>query len=70
MTTSVTKTSEVMLERIDAMMRELQALREAVLSLQEEPPGQITKQLFGSLGQGTPDEVEDKPDIYTQIFEQ
>lgn len=70
MTASVTKTSELMLERIDAMMHELQALREAVLSLQEQPSGQITKQLFGSLGQGTPDELEDKPDIYAQIFEQ
>ena len=67
-----------MLDRIDAMMRELQALREAVLSLQEqpepsEPPepssGSITKQLLGSLGQAAPEELNDTSDLYTELFE-
>lgn len=66
---SVAQTSEAMLERIDAMMRELQALREAVLSLQSQPTSQITKQLLGSLGQAQPEELEDYTDIYPQIFE-
>lgn len=74
MTASATKTSEAMLERIDAMMRELQALREAVLSLQEqeqpEPSsGSITRQLLGSLGEAAPEELNDTIDLYAQVFE-
>lgn len=62
-----------MLDRIDAMMRELQALRETVLSLQEQPEplsGSLTKQLLGSLGQAAPAELNDTSDLYAQIFEQ
>lgn len=72
MTASVSKTSEGMLERIDVMMRELQVLREAVLSLQEQPEPSsvsITKQLLGSLGQATPDEIDRMTDFYAELFE-
>jgi hypothetical protein len=66
---SVAPTSEAILEHIDKMMRELQALREAVLSLQPQTTGQITKQLLGSLGQAQSEEFEDHTDIYPQLFE-
>ena len=76
MTASATKTSEVMLERIDAMLRELQALREAVLSLQDQPEplsgsmaGSLTTQLLGALGQAAPEELDDTTDLYAELFE-
>ena len=72
MTASVTKTSEVILERIDAVLRELQALRKTVLSLQDQAgpsSGSLTEQLLGSLGQAAPDELDDTTDLYAELFE-
>jgi hypothetical protein len=69
---SIDEKSALMLQRIDAMMRELQALREAVLALGEQPEqrhGQVTKKLLGSLGQAAPDELNYDSDIYAQLFD-
>lgn len=67
---SLEQTSETMLERIDLMMRELQALREVVLSLRPEQASQVTKQLLGSLGNAVPGELDQDADIYMQLFDQ
>jgi uncharacterized membrane protein len=42
-----------LLKRIDAIMRELQALRQSVQEMQTEAPEtNLTQQLYGALGQG------------------
>jgi hypothetical protein len=53
--------SEILLRRIDAIINELQSLRQAVLTAQNSsaPPTQsIVEELFGSLGPGDWDEYD------------
>jgi hypothetical protein len=50
---------EAILQRIDAIMRELGELRQMVLRIQSEPAaGNLTQQLYGVLGQGTWEEYD------------
>lgn len=63
-------TTDAILMRLDAIMHELQALRQAILVTQPQPTGSIVDQLLGALGQGTPEELgELKEDIYLDIFD-
>jgi hypothetical protein len=57
--------SEVLLERIDAILRDLLELRQAVASRGMEPQGNLTGQLFGSLGHGSWDEYDPALDWQT-----
>ena len=53
--------SEMILRRIDAIIGELQSLRQAVIVIQNQPalPTQrIVEELFGSLGPGSWDEYD------------
>ena len=44
----------VLLKRIDAIIDELQALRQTVLTMQSSPAqSHLTQQLYGASGQGT-----------------
>jgi hypothetical protein len=54
----VQEPSESILERIDAIILELQALRRAVLEDQQPPQGNLTSKLYGALGQGTWEEYD------------
>ena len=47
---------EMLLQRIDAMMRELQEMRRLLLSQAEQPENGLLAQLWGVLGQGSWDE--------------
>jgi predicted transcriptional regulator len=50
---------EAILQRIDAIMRELGELRQMVLRIQSEPAaGNLAQQLYGVLGQGTWEEYD------------
>lgn len=61
-------TTDVILLRLDAIMRELQALRQAVLVSQPPPSGSIVDQLWGALEQGTTEELADfENDIYLAL---
>ena len=45
---------ETILQRIDTIIRELEALRQAVVAVQLSPsPTNLAQQLFGVLGQGS-----------------
>lgn len=53
--------SEMILRRIDAIIGELQSLRQAVIVIQNQPTlptQQIVEELFGSLGPGSWDEYD------------
>lgn len=50
--------SEVVLERIDAIVRELLALREAIAARPQPAPDNLAAELFGALGHGTWDEYD------------
>jgi hypothetical protein len=65
---TVEVSSEVLIQRIDAIMRELQELRRLVSSQPrlQETPADIVSQLAGCLGQGSWDEYED--DIELERF--
>ena len=54
-------TPEAVVTRIDAIIQELQALRELVAREVSSPTDDLTEQLFGALGQGTWDEYD--PDL-------
>ena len=59
-------TTDAILVRLDAIVRELQALRQVVLVSQTQPSGSIVDQLWGALGQGTAEELADfENDIYS-----
>lgn len=63
-------TTDAILIRLDAIMRELQELRQVLLVTQPQPTVSIVDQLWGALGQGTPEELADfKKDIYVEIFD-
>jgi hypothetical protein len=50
---------EVILQRIDAIMRELGELRQMVLRIQSEPTaGNLAQQLYGALGHGSWEEYD------------
>jgi hypothetical protein len=62
-------TSQAILARLDAVMRELQALRQTLLVAQPAPNGSVVDRLWGALGQGTTDELADLDhDIYLELF--
>ena len=65
---TVEVSSEVLIQRIDAIMRELQELRRLVSSQPrlQETDSDIVSQLAGCLGQGSWDEYED--DIELERF--
>ena len=52
--------AKLILQRIDAIIAELQALRQQVVTIQapDSPSGDLVAQLAGSLGQGAWDEYE------------
>ena len=59
--------TEVILQRIDATIRELEGLRKALLRSQEEvTENDLARQLYGALGQGDWDEYD--PDLDWQRF--
>ena len=50
---TVDQSSEAIAQRINAIIRELEELRNAVLRTYAEPPGEnLVEQLYGALGQG------------------
>ena len=51
-------TADALLERIDAIARELEALRKAVLTQDRTPERHLTDRLYGALGQGSWDEYD------------
>ncbi len=62
------QSSQVLLRRIDAIMRELQALRQSVKAMQTNvPETDLAQQLYGALGKGSWDEYD--PDLDWQRFE-
>lgn len=62
--------SDAILMRLDAIMRELQTLRQAILVSQPQPTISIVDQLWGALGQGTSEEIAElTEDIYLEIFD-
>lgn len=66
----ITPTADVIIARLDAIMRELQTLRQAILVAQPQPTGSIVDQLWGALGQGTPEELNEvQEDIYLELFD-
>ena len=60
---------KVILQRIDAIISELQVLRQQVLTIQplDTPSANLVKELAGSLGQGTWDEYD--PDLDWKRFD-
>ncbi|GAB4542805.1 MAG: hypothetical protein Kow0063_35280 [Anaerolineae bacterium] len=57
------RSPEAILERIEAIMRELAELRQMVLRIQPEPAaGDLAQQLYGALGHGSWEEY-DLPDF-------
>jgi hypothetical protein len=54
------------LRRIDAIIQELQALRQAVLVRTRPSESNLAEQLYGALGQGTWEEYD--PDLDWQRF--
>jgi hypothetical protein len=62
--------SEAILRRLDAIMSELQSLRQAILVTHQNAPDSIVDRLWGSLGQGATDELEVyQRDIYVEMFD-
>lgn len=49
---------ELVLERLDTIIRELQELRQVVLIRNRPAEENVTAQLYGALGQGTWDEYD------------
>lgn len=71
-TQTATVSTQYVLERIDAIERELQALRRALASAtRQEEPQNIVQELAGSLGPGTIGELDehDKYDMYALMYE-
>jgi len=60
---------KVILQRIDAIISELQALRQQVLTIQphDTPSANLVEELAGALGQGTWDEYD--PDLDWKRFD-
>lgn len=56
--------TDAILARLDAIMRELQTLRQAILVSQPQPAGSIVDQLWGAMGQGTAEELATFKDHY------
>ena len=54
---------EMLLQRIDAMMRELQEMRRLLLSQAEQSEEDMLEQLWGVLGHGTWPEYDDDFDV-------
>jgi hypothetical protein len=54
-------TPETILKRIDALVCELQELRQAILVQARPPDGNLAEQLYGALGQGSWDEYDSLP---------
>jgi hypothetical protein len=68
--TGTPSATDAILLRLDAIMCELQALRQVVLVSQPQPSGSIVDQLWGALGQGTAEELADfENDIYLEMFD-
>lgn len=68
--TQITPAADMIIARLDAIMHELQTLRQAILVSQPQPPSSIVDQLWGALGQGTPEELNElQEDIYLEIFD-
>lgn len=62
-------TADAIVERLDAIMHELQTLRQALLASQPQPSSSIVDQLWGSLGHGAPEELQAyDDDIYDDIY--
>lgn len=51
-------TPETIVKRIDAIICELQVLRQTILVQTRPPNGNIVEQLYGALGQGSWDEYD------------
>jgi len=51
-------TPEAVIKQIDAIIRELQGLRQIILVQTRPPNGNLTEQLYGALGQGSWDEYD------------
>ena len=48
------QSTEIILQRIDAIIRELEALRQSVVAVQISPSSaNLAQKLFGALGQGS-----------------
>ena len=62
----VPESPDLILKRIDAIIQELQELRQVVLVQERSPEGNLAEQLYGALGQGTWDEYD--PDLDWQRF--
>ena len=57
--TTAEQPTAVLLERLDAIIDELQVLRQTVQAMQSRPAEiNLTQQLYGAFGQGTWDEYE------------
>ena len=54
-------TPETILKRIDALVWELQELRQAILVQARPPDGNLAEQLYGALGQGSWYEYDSPP---------
>ena len=53
------QTPDAIVQRIDAIIRELEALRETITRTQDKRPTEhLAQELFGALGQGTWDEYD------------
>lgn len=65
-TQTIEQSPILIIKRIDAIIAELQALRQQVATMQkaEEAPSAVdqVEQLYGSLGQGTKEEYDDMSD--------
>lgn len=53
---------ESLLQRIDAMMRELQEMRRLLLNQAQQPEEGLVEQLWGALGEGNWDEYQENLD--------
>jgi hypothetical protein len=62
----VPESPDLILKRIDAIIQELQELRQVVLVQERSSEGNLAEQLYGALGQGTWDEYD--PDLDWQRF--
>lgn len=63
---SIHTSPEMLLQRIDAMMRELQEMRRLLLSQAEQSEEGLVEQLWTALGQGRWDEY--NQDLNTERF--
>lgn len=55
---SMDTTPEAIVNQIDAIICELQGLRQTILVQTQPPNGNVTEQLYGALGQGSWDEYD------------